>query len=737
MMPTQTLPAHEPAAASGPLFSDSWHRVKDLRPQLRNHVECRLQMHRGEAFHVLRDTGSDASLRLNREAYAFVGRCNGSATVQQIWDSLAAANPGQDTLTQPEAMGLLVGLHQRGLMQFDVTPDIEAMFLLSGQRARQRRRTAINPLAFRLPLGNPARIVVPLERRLRPLMSWPSAVVWLLLVLAGTLTAAMHAGPLATHIGQATASPGFLLLVWLSYPLIKVLHELAHAVCLQRWGVPVRQAGVSLLLLSPVPYVDASAADSLRSRHRRALVSAAGIATELGLAAAAVLLWVAVQPGLLRDMALAVALTGSLSTLLVNGNPLMRFDGYFVMCDLLDLRNLGPRSGRWWTQRLGRLITGLSPRVPLEPLPGEAGWLWLYAPLSLAWRLGLTLAVAVWAGGHAAWLGWALGIALLHAHLLAPLWRAWRTWRDDMEQPAHHTTWPRLRVGGVLLALAALLLAVPMPWRTVAEGVVWLPDQARLRAGTAGFVVALHAQDGQQVRAGQLVALLEDPPLLARRASAASELAELDVRLFHAQDHAPQDAPALREQLLFAQAELARLDEQLAQRELRAQTDGLLVLPPQHEVLGRFFKRGEALGHVLTDAGTVVRVALPQQQAELVQASTSARVRLADAPTQELGARVLQQVPGTQSQLPSAALGERGGGPFGVDPTDTQGLKALAPVVVLDVALDAPATTGGPTHAQPRFGGRAHVRFDHPPTPLATQWLRALRQLVLGHFNAT
>lgn len=722
---------NEPAAEGRPapdgsLFHPRWHRVAALRPQLRSHVECRLQMQRGEPFYVLRDLGSDNAHRLNRAAYAFVGRCDGQATVQQIWDAVIATRPDDDVMTQAEAIDLLVGLHNRGLLQFDVTPDVEALFHVRDKRQRQRRRGAVNPMAFRLPLGNPANLLAPLARWWRPLLSGPGCVLWLVLVLGGTVAAAMHWAPLRAEAGRLLQAPGYVLLAWLCYPFIKTLHEAAHALVLQRFGAQVRQAGVTLILLSPVPFVDASAADGLRRRGQRALVSAAGIMAELALAALAVFVWVAVQPGLLRDIAFVVAFTGALSTLLVNGNPLLRYDGYFVLCDLLDLRNLASRSGRYWAEGFGRYLFGVRPAAPVEPLPGERLWLTLYAPLSWVYRLVLSVVIALWLGGFSALLGLVVAVLLLGANIVLPLWRTLSMLRLGLLEE-RRSGLARLRIAAVAVAVVGVLGWLPVPFNTVAQGVVWLPEQAQVRAGTDGFVTTLHAENGQRVQAGTLIAQLSDPPLQARRATLTSQIAELDVRLFHAIDKAPHEAPDLRAKLAYQRAEAARLDERVAQLALRAHADGVLVLPPRQELLGQFRRRGESVGYLLTDAPSMVRVALPQQQADLVAGRLhGVQVRLAGDPDVHAG-RIGQQVPGTVARLPSAALGAAAGGPIALDPSDPDGLKTLAPVVLLDVEV--------PEAGGERFGGRAHVRFSHGQAPIASQALRHLQQLMLGHFD--
>lgn len=723
-------PSLAPALQAAPtsLFHPRWHRVAALKPQLRGHIEVKLQVQRGMPFHVLRDLTNDNAQRLNKAAYAFVGRCDGRATVQQIWDALLAAQP-EEAMSQTEVIDLLAALHGRGLMQFDVTPDVEALFHAQDRRRRKRRLGGVNPMAFRLPLGDPSRLLAPL-RPLAPRIFSPTGfVLWALAILAALVAAAMHSDQLMLDAQKLLFSPGYLLLAWLSYPFIKAVHEAAHALALMRYGGQVRTAGITLIVLNPVPFVDASAADSLRSRYQRALVSAAGIMAELLMAALALAVWLTVQPGFVRDMAAIVVLTAGMSTLLTNGNPLLRYDGYFVLCDLLDLRNLATRSGRYWAEGLGRRLFGVQPHTPVEPMSGERFWLRVYAPASWVYRLALTLVVSLWIGSFSALLGLFIGAMMLVANILLPAYRMLQTVRGSMDEASNRGQ-IRVRMALVALVLIGLLGWLPVPFTSVAQGVVWLPEQAQIRAETEGFVQHLAATDGQRVRKDDLIALLDDAPLAARRASLSADLAEIDVRLYHAITTAPEQAPDLREKLAYSQAELARVDEKLAQREVRAQADGVLVLPPAQQLVGQFKKRGEAIGYLLTGGPRVVRVALPQSQADLVRSRLGeVYVRLAEDIGPTYPGRITLQVPGTQQRLPSAALGDSAGGAIATAPHDQDGMTPLQPVVVMDIAL--------PVAAGERFGARALVRFDHGTASIASQALRALQQLMLGHFSPT
>ena len=131
---------------------------------------------------------------------------------------------------------------------------------------------------------------------------------------------------LSVHWEARFLDPGNLLSLWLLYPLVKGLHELGHGFATRHWGGEVHEMGVMLLVFTPVPYVDASASSAFPSRNQRMVVAAAGIMVELLLTGVALLLWSYSDPGLLRDLCFNVLVIGGVSTLLFNGNPLLRFD---------------------------------------------------------------------------------------------------------------------------------------------------------------------------------------------------------------------------------------------------------------------------------------------------------------------------------------------------------------------------------------------------------------------------
>lgn len=710
------------------LFSPLWYRVAEQRPRLGPDVVVRQQRSRGQPWYVLVAVATARQCRINHGAYQLVGCFDGQYTVQQIWDTLLHDLRDQAP-TQDDVIQTLARLSELGMLDYGGTPDIAAQFRRREQRVAQRRRGNMNPLAFRVPLGDPSALLRRMEAVGAVLFHPLVLLVWLGAVALALVVAAAHWAALSTHAADSLATPRYLFLAWLVFPFIKALHELGHALAVRHWGGEVHEAGIGLFVLTPAPYVDASASAGFRKRRQRAAVAAMGIMVELALAALALVLWLNLQPGLARDLAFVTMFVASVSTLLFNANPLLNFDGYYILCDALDLPNLGTRSRRYWMVLLQRAVFGARRVAPMDVAPGEGKWLAAYAPLSLAYRIFLCGAIVLWAGRYSLALGSIIALYVAVTVLCMPLWR---TVRGVLAAaPTARRNW---RERGVLAAAAAgavlLVFALPLPFRTAASGVVWMPEQAHARADSDGFVARFAAWDGQPVQPGQLLVTLLDPELSARREALAGELSQLRSERFELLLRDAIRARNLQEELERVQGELQRVDERLALLEVRSKTAGVLVMPRQQDLVGSFVKRGTTLGYVLDRGEVGVRAAVPERDAALIrQDHVGVQVRLAEAAGRTFAAELVRDVPSAGFELPGAALGDRGGGPYATDPADERGLRSLEPVVLIDLFL--------PERVLERVGGRVWVLFDHGAQPLAVQAYRRLRQLFLQHFNAT
>ncbi len=715
--------------SGAPLLSPQWFRVATLRPRLDPQIQPERVMYRRQAWHVLVRSDGSRSFRLNTAAYAFVARCDGSLSVQRLWE-LLLAELKDAAPTQDETLALLARLHEAGLIGFDRRPDFGQQGALATPSAPTRQGAKNSLLSFRLPLGQPDAWLATLHPKLGWMFNRVALAAWVLLVLAGSVAGLLNMGSLVAYAHTWLATPRLLLLAWLAYPIVKAVHELAHALVLKHFGGAVPEWGITLMMFTPVPYVDASDATRLARPTQRFLVSAAGIMAELALASIGLLLALNVEPGWLRDAALAVFFIGSVSTVLVNGNPLLRFDGYHMLGDALELPNLATRSARHWLGTLRRQVlrgTGAEAERGIEPAPGEAIWLWLYAPAALVYRVFISVSLIGWFGQASFVLGVALAMYFGWTMLFQPLLRLLR-WAGGSRLAETQRRLAGRRLGVLGVGTLAAVAVLPLPYSSVAEGVIWLPDDALVRAGTDGFVAQLHVADGDEVHTGQLLLSLQAPALAAELARLEGQVNALDTERFQALRADPARAAAIESELAGASAELAHAQTRQQQLAVLAGADGVVTLPHAADLPGRFVKQGSVLAQVMTREPTTVRVALPQALATLVQSGTrSVGVQLAEARGPVWPATLQPGAAGTVARLPSAALGDHAGGSIVTDPADRSHLQAAQAIVLADVRLAS--------RAVPRTGGRAWVRFDHGWSPLAMQALRGIQQALLTHFN--
>jgi putative peptide zinc metalloprotease protein len=713
-------------SARQPLLSRDWYRVAAMRPRLRRGVRVSRQRVRGETWYVLSDPVSGRHHRFNDIAYALIASCDGEVTLDDAWAARVAAE-GDAAPSQAETIRIVAQAFAANLLVGNVAPDAAAIIKTQSRRRSRRRRGQLNPLAFRVPMWNPDSFLRAQVHRVAWLYGPVAAALIGLVIAAGALLLALNAGLLADFARDNASTGRMLLLMWLAYPAMKALHELAHAFAVRKHGGEVHEMGITLLLLTPVPYVDASASVAFADKRSRIAVAAAGIVVEALLASLALILWLLLEPGLAKDLAFAVVLIGALSTVIVNGNPLLRFDGYYVLCDAAELPNLALRSTRYWQILLKRRLLGLHHLRFTGLAPGERPWLLAYAPLSWIYRavmLGvLALVAAEWSG--------ALGVAALALGawwlLLKPGFAALRWWALSGEVRGHR---PRAALAGAaaLAVLGALFFGLPLPQRTLAPGVVWLPEDALVRLGSDGFVEEFAVRDGDAVQAGALIARLRNESLEAELAGIE---AQLDRQTIERAQHFGVDArraAAAQDRLTWLGAERDRLRERLDALTVRAGIAGRVVIDPRRVVPGQYLPQGEVIAQVLPGGAPVVRALVSNDDIALVRERPGAiGVRLALAGGTVLPAVLDRAVPRASTDLPSPALGDAAGGSIALDTSDARGLTAREPRFQIDLKL-APGTDA-------HVGARALVSFRHGDASAAELAGRFVRLSFLRHFE--
>ncbi len=419
---------------------------------------------------------------------------------------------------------------------------------------------------------------------------------------------------------------------------VKVLHELGHGFTAKRYGCRVPSMGLAFLVLWPVAYTDTNEVWRLTSRSQRVGVAAAGILTELTVAVWASLLWCLLPDGALRTAAFLLSSTTWISTLLINASPFMRFDGYFLLADALQIPNLHPRAfalARWDLRErlfgLGAPLPELFPRL-------RHGGLILFAWATWIYRLVLFLGIAFLVYHFFIK---AVGILLFLVEMIwfvaKPFWTEFRVWREIWPQVRSR---PATRRSLLLATILLLLFAVPWPTRVVQSGVLYPAAEQVFYAPRNAQLSAMHAEAGAAEAAGARLFDLRSPELELRARQARARSEQLDwlsgASAFDAERR--KDWQVLKEQLGTSQAEQKSVDADSGQYHLSSNMPGVLRdrdpdlrvgdwLSPR-EVLGRISGPGFLRATVYVDDEDLARIASGDRAVFTADGGSGPNIRL-------------------------------------------------------------------------------------------------------------
>jgi putative peptide zinc metalloprotease protein len=718
-----------------PTFHESWYRVAGLKPRLRSTTQMHRQRFRGQIWYVVQDETNNEFFRLNQSAYRFVGMLDGHRTVAEIW---RACNEelGDDAPTQGEALHILGQLYTQNLLHADLPPDTEGMLRRYRHRvAREVRGFLMNLLFVRIPLWDPDRFLDRWIGVFGFVFGWPGLIAWLAAITIGLCCLAGH----GSHLVDSAAgilSVDNLPLLYLTFVVVKALHELAHGFACKRYGKEngsggeVHAMGIMLLVFTPVPYVDASSSWAFRSRWQRVAVAASGILVETAIAAFAAVFWANTSQGTLTHaVTYNVMFVAGVSTLLFNGNPLLRYDGYYILSDVLEIANLWQRSREYLHFLVRRYAWGVKQAQSPAYTSSEGAWLLAYAIASTVYRVLISVAILLFVADKLFFVGFILAVAAVVAWVTLPLGRLFHylATHHELQRVRRRAVMSASGVGAVVLMAIGLL---PVPDRARAKGVVEPRQLAIVHMGTDGFA--------SEVLSSGAVVSPEGVPLLRasnRALSAKQEQLLAERRRLVARGRMAVDennaalAQVCLEELSAVEDQISRAGDELKALTLRSPLSGIWVSPGIERAKGAYLHRGDRVGMVGSLDNPILRVTASQDIAArlFAEASHDVQIRLEGRPDIQLTGRIEKIVPAGQERLPSAALGYLAGGEVAVTREDDSGTKTLEPFFEVRIS---------PSDASLLLPGqRVVVRFSMGAKPLAWQWWRALSQLLQRRFR--
>jgi len=730
-----------------PTFSELWYRVADFRPKLSPHLIVKRHLYRGETWFVVGDPASSKFYRFNASAYRFLGLLDGRRTIQEAWE-VCLAQLEDAAPTQRDCIDLLAQLQEFGLLRGDLPVEPGRLREKIEKVRKERFQTyAGNYVFWSIPLINPERILARLQGVGRVLYGPVGLVLWAALALSALRLVIPRWDEMASSFNSIIA-PQNLVLLSACFMGLKILHEFSHGLACKAFGGRVTEIGLFFMLIIPVPYCDATASWAFPSKWQRIIVASAGVMAEVVAASIAAYVWAFTPAGFAHTAAFNVMVVASVVTFMFNVNPLLRYDGYYILSDLLEIPNLAPRAQELWKWVARRHIFGLkSDQMPPLHSRSEGAIMLVHSALAFPYRILVLLAIVMVIADRYFVIGLVLALIGLLVGLGLPL-------AKGMVYVATEPTLQRVRPRAVLLTFGLIAAAagfigfVPMPARIYAAGVVEPARQETVRAPQDGFVDLIAVQNGQRVDEGQALIRLRNPLLLNSLAQSESNAARLRAQRDVAMATSAGDrrqAEALAE---ATEANVAMQRAAVADMNISAPFAGTVMNPELDNSHDRLVRKGDPI-LVLEDLDhLVIRAYVDDAQYAWLYTSGQApriEARIYGDTGKPVGLEVMRP---PASGLPTVRYESLTqsveGGEVVADPTEQRGIKTVRPqweFMLRDTAdtdadgihLTAFHRDGKRCFALP--GTRAKVRFSLAPEPLARQWWRRFQQILTARYG--
>ncbi len=698
-----------------------------LRPAFSPHAQVTTQRFRGQVWFVAQDPVSLQYFRFGPTEHRVVKLLDGQHTLREIHLELQGSM-GAEAPTFQDVVAFVQMLRSANLLQASESAKLDALYKQVKKKRSQRRKQLLSNFLFpQIPLYDPERLLAATVDRVRWLFSRWFFAVWLAVVLVGFGLFLYHVRDLAKPAEQVLA-PENLLLLWATFAVLKVIHEFAHAYMAKHFGSEVHRMGIMFLIFTPCAYVDVTGTWGVESKLRRGLVAAAGMMAEVFIASWALVVWLVTAPGTVHTIAYNVIFIASVSSVLFNGNPLLRYDAYYILADWAELPNLWTNCRRYLLYLGNHYLLGLEQEPPTHDAR-EKVWLVAYGIGSFIYRTLIVIGIILFIASALFGLGLLLGAGAVVVWLIIPLGKLVHYLLFAKATRRH-----RVRCVGVFAAVVAAiglpLAKLRLPQYVYAPCALAEQERAVVRARWRGLVEEVFVRDGEKVRSGQLIAVCRNEELLFDVVRAEKQLEISRLRLAKAErDNDLPSAQVERQRRRELEETLAVLRQRVADLRLAAPCDGRLIAPDIANAPGRFLNVGDPLALIAGEPFNKVVVVMDQAGIADVQQvrDQAVAVRFSSDPEREVRCRVAKVLPQATHEVPSPGLTDRGGGPVLLDPSAPEGDRTLLPWFRVELELP-------PDVLPVPLGATGLARFQIARKPLLDQWYYKLLRLLRTRF---
>lgn len=538
-------------------------------------------------YPVIKDPVGLKYFRLQPEQYVILSLLDGQRNIEELRDGLQMKFPTVH-VTASDVQRLIGDLHEKGLLTSDRLGQGQQL-VAKGRKERwkQVRQAVMNPLYIRLPGWDPERTL----RWLQPYCCWifgkPAVIIAMTFVAFSWLFFGVQFDSIQKKLPEFQQFFGWpnLLYLWGTMAVTKILHEFGHGLACRHFGSECHSMGMMLLVFSPTLYCDVTDSWMLKSKWQRIYIAAAGMYFEVIIAAFALLIWYGTQPGLINNLALNTFFVTTVTTVIFNANPLLRYDGYYMMADWLEIPNLRAKATKHFQQTLAWWCFGIEPPDdPFMPTKGKF-WFVLYAIASAIYRWVILFSITfflytVLKPYRLQSIGITVAVASVASIVGNLLWSFFKMVTAPKQDPVS-----KLKViitCSLLIGTIAFLLRIPVPWYEEASFYVEPVGVEHVYSALPGQLQVIHAHPGDEIQAGDVLITLSNPDLEDQRDKLIRErdARATDIQLYR-QLGRPDEQRLSERSVQTLNERISDLEKQMEYLKVSSSISGKVVAAPQ------------------------------------------------------------------------------------------------------------------------------------------------------------
>lgn len=700
--------------------SDLAAKLGDVRASVRPNLEISRHVFSGKPTYVVRDPVTAQTHRFSAQDYQLFISVDQSRTLKESVEQLIKQHRITTEQTD-DFYRFVVHLHQMGLLTLPLS-DGSTLYNRYKQRVEAQKKGRFLKLLFlKVPLAKPDKWLGTTKHIVAPLFTLTAFWIWLACLAICSVILTIHwrefVDPLGTMLTLSNVPMLWLLLVGL-----KTFHELGHAYACKRFGGTVPEMGAIIMMGTPCAYVDASSSWSFPNRWHRMTVALAGMYFESMLAMVAVVVWVCTDTGQIHSAAQYAIVLSTVVTIGFNANPLMRYDGYFILCDLVNVPNLHRDAKAVGSGFIKWLLYGLQPKsidssrtVQVAMTVFGLSCMLYQVTVAIGIATLLTLAIPV------------IGPVIAFFVSGVPVVRLIQKWVVYVVRSKELET-VRVRAicvaGGLAFTLGIGICVVPIPGRVQSLGIVHRQEEQSVRASVSGFLVSTKSNNTEFVAENQILFRLENSELETQRSDMLSLVQQLNIQLQSQLNTPGKQSEQTLLQLESAREQLQHIESQISRLELSAPKSGEFIPSPDSPKKGKFVKQGEALGSICRGPWIVHTMLTADQWSSIESVRDQpVGITLIGNTRQTLQGRINSgDIAGTK-KIEEPALAHSGGGNIAVSP-DMIATENFFNVVI-EIDIDSLETFASPI----KVGMSSMIQFQSDAEPLGHLLVRRIARL--------